>query len=200
MYSCFIYTYVMCIYVSIVSQFCVSMYLSYRSSVYLCIYCIVVMCIYVSIVSQFCELVKPANCNLWHCFGLNQKQPWPFNEMVRTHTIGFWEAAKNVLLLGASPPPPSSLEHFGHIFFGFFFRASKKVIFLSGPAFSPPPLLVAGPLKKTTFFSGSLKWGLYIYKPKILYINFDENKVLEEIIRQFRNFVLDNTVKKVQQN
>ena len=39
---------------------------------------------------------------------------------------------------------------------GNFFRASKKVIFLSGQALTPFTLLVAGPLKKNNFFSASL--------------------------------------------
>ena len=32
--------------------------------------------------------------------------------------------------------------------------SNKKVVFLSGPAFPPPLLLVAGPLKKELYFCG----------------------------------------------
>ena len=48
------------------------------------------------------------------------------------------------------------LKLLGH-FFRIFFRASKSFFYLSGPAFPPPPpLLVAGPLKKNFIFAASL--------------------------------------------
>ena len=54
-----------------------------------------------------------------------------------------------------APPPP--LELIGYKKFSrLFFRASKNGLFLSGQALTPPhPLLVAGPLKKDSYFSSA---------------------------------------------
>ena len=53
----------------------------------------------------------------------------------------------------ALPPPFELSVH--NIFRILFSRASKKVFFLSGKSLQPPPLLLAGPLKKG-FFAASL--------------------------------------------
>ena len=70
----------------------------------------------------------------------------------------FWlrKAVKKVFSFGCSAtkalPAPSLVA----TFFRIFFRV-KKIFFLSGLAFTPPPLLlVAGPLKKHMFFAASL--------------------------------------------
>ena len=63
------------------------------------------------------------------------------------------------------PPSPSSLV--ATFFVGNFFRASKKLSFLSSPyPISPLPLLVAGPLKKRTLFAASP----YLFSHFIYYI------------------------------
>ena len=48
-----------------------------------------------------------------------------------------------------TPVSPPIIELSSHIFFGNFFNVlQKQLFFLSGQALIPPPLLVAGPLKK----------------------------------------------------
>ena len=45
----------------------------------------------------------------------------------------------------------------------FFFELQKNIFFLNGQALNPPPLLVAGPLKKK-FFCGSQKGPKNLFK------------------------------------
>ena len=67
-----------------------------------------------------------------------------------------------ILIYAEKSKKPSNKETIESDFFGFFrifFSSFKKVIYFSGLAFSPPPLpplLVARPLKKITFFAASL--------------------------------------------
>ena len=44
----------------------------------------------------------------------------------------------------------------GHIFFLIFFELQKKFLFLSGPAFTPLPLLSGRATNKNNFFAASL--------------------------------------------
>ena len=68
--------------------------------------------------------------------------------------IGKLREAATKSFLVARPlthPSPYPFKLSGHIFWGIFFRASKKDFFLIVQALIPLPLLVAGPRKKNFF-------------------------------------------------
>ena len=84
--------------------------------------------------------------------------------------------------------PPSSLVA---RFYSGFFRASKKLHYLSGPAFAPPPFLVTGPLKKN-FFKASRQniYNIYRY---VLYVQESNFIVYSVLTVQKRTKLIGHT-------
>ena len=59
-------------------------------------------------------------------------------------------------------PPPRA-----YFFVNIFLELQKKLFFLSGPAFTPSPLLVIGPLLDELFFAASLSFRLTMWLKNI---------------------------------